>query len=671
MILKRYMLVFTVFVAVIVAGCSVAISPESVIKNNPNVKSFLNDYPNSEFVLVYYNVNESEGLTEEYIMNCGKELIPKNMYKFTVSDIDTEFYLIGYFDNDNNIVECIKKHSSQKTSENSKENDDSMKDSDKAEEEKDIGKNKEGVGESESGKNKIEVKYVYPEPESKLDSKYASFRIRTDVEVDCNFELTEKYEDKKTVVEVNPGASKTTTYFSYDYEKVKSGATYIAEFKCYAEGYDELKKEYVYYASYDDGKYSTDFVKIDITGCEDTDGGINYFKKGEIIDNNYDFHENYSTTDYCDTVGSSKPKWLVEYKCVEGYPPTQTIRFECEYGCENGACINKEGGSYSDDGKYEDDKYKEEDKYKDEDNYKDEDYYKDDEEYDDYDKNKDDNMNKVEIKYISPEEGSDINSKYLDFTVKTDEADCEIAVTQIIDEKYENIEHDKDKYSTSTYHIFNIDDLINGAKLKIVLECSASGKEDIRYEYYYHVNYDEADYDSDFVEVDIEGCEDSDGGIDYFSKGVVVDYSYVDEGVISHTVDYCDPVTSNDDDVKDLLIEYSCKDGYPMAKENKFWCVNGCDGGACRDDNGYFEDGFTAECTDSDGDDRSVKGNVIVKIHEIGNIDIQHDRCNGALSDDSVVYYNGVIEYGCSSDNILEYKVLECANGCKNGVCLN
>lgn len=72
-----------------------------------------------------------------------------------------------------------------------------------------------------------------------------------------------------------------------------------------------------------------------------------------------------------------------------------------------------------------------------------------------------------------------------------------------------------------------------------------------------------------------EGCEDSDGGLNYYLKSTLKDG---DGRVYPDYTDYC-----LEGDSKDVLLEYSCEfvDGKKvMVKENHF-CLDGCSEGAC------------------------------------------------------------------------------------------
>jgi len=64
--------------------------------------------------------------------------------------------------------------------------------------------------------------------------------------------------------------------------------------------------------------------------CTDSDGGVNYYKKGEVIDK---YGRKY--TDYC------YMNYLREYYCTS-YGFAMLKLYYCPQGCSNGACIRKE-----------------------------------------------------------------------------------------------------------------------------------------------------------------------------------------------------------------------------------------------------------------------------------------------------------------------------------------
>jgi len=68
------------------------------------------------------------------------------------------------------------------------------------------------------------------------------------------------------------------------------------------------------------------------SSCNDTDGGVNYYKKGTCEDDNGTY------TDSCDG------NYTIEYKCSDRNWCVEE-RFFCPYGCQDGACKLPEGQS--------------------------------------------------------------------------------------------------------------------------------------------------------------------------------------------------------------------------------------------------------------------------------------------------------------------------------------
>ncbi|MBD3248660.1 hypothetical protein GF336_01305 [Candidatus Woesearchaeota archaeon] len=149
-----------------------------------------------------------------------------------------------------------------------------------------------------------------------------------------------------------------------------------------------------------------------------------------------------------------------------------------------------------------------------------------------------------------------------------------------------------------------------------------------------------------------ESCIDSDGGKNYYVKGIVL---WGDESRSQYRAEdkcgyYIDGVWHDN-----LLDEHYCN-GTSWSHES-YECPNGCEDGACV----ILEE----ECTDSDsGKNYYVKGTVDT------THGIYEDQCIGEeLEDGSTKEY--VMEYFCNPESedvsSIEY---ECTNGCEDGACI-
>ena len=145
-------------------------------------------------------------------------------------------------------------------------------------------------------------------------------------------------------------------------------------------------------------------------------------------------------------------------------------------------------------------------------------------------------------------------------------------------------------------------------------------------------------------------CTDSDGGKDYFTKGVVRGKNPV-SGAWEDYSDYC---LGGEDAGK--VAEYYCS---PYGDEGgvriDYQCPNGCQDGAC------------LKCMDSDGGkDYFVKGTARGKNPLTGAWEDYSDYC---LSDEKEGY---VAEYYCSpyGDEGAIRIDYNCPNGCQDGACL-
>jgi len=167
--------------------------------------------------------------------------------------------------------------------------------------------------------------------------------------------------------------------------------------------------------------------------------------------------------------------------------------------------------------------------------------------------------------------------------------------------------------------------------------------------------YDSTSFEIKLGPIEEPTCTDSDGGRDYYMKGIV---SY---GNWTRT-DRCGLYDNNPSNDPNDLNEFYCRsDGEGV--EEVYKCPNGCKDGACLNQTQQ-----NATCTDSDGGlDYYVKGNV-----QIGN-NIYEDMCiKDKLTDlpDS----KDVSEYICAnyadgSPGSFNTQIYKCPNGCKDGAC--
>jgi len=76
--------------------------------------------------------------------------------------------------------------------------------------------------------------------------------------------------------------------------------------------------------------------------CTDSDGGLNYYSKGEVVFYGTDGLK-YTNYDYCSGTSIrylTEVMYLTEHDCVNGESSSSV--FKCPDGCENGACLTKE-----------------------------------------------------------------------------------------------------------------------------------------------------------------------------------------------------------------------------------------------------------------------------------------------------------------------------------------
>jgi hypothetical protein len=164
-------------------------------------------------------------------------------------------------------------------------------------------------------------------------------------------------------------------------------------------------------------------------------------------------------------------------------------------------------------------------------------------------------------------------------------------------------------------------------------------------------------------------CTDSDGGKNYFVKGV-------NEGLNSYSgpqIDFC----FNFDDLGEIpyenlsrptgtgVIEHYCDSSDNVANEG-YECSDGCNDGACIK---------IQSCSDTDGgNDAFNKGEIIAHIISSTTGDLEKvestDSCVGdGVLDDVFVIEHYCIDDGLGGQNYNSVSV-RCQNGCSNGACI-
>lgn len=93
---------------VVIAGCG-SIDINTAINKVPAVKTYLENNPDFNLQIVHYSLEESAALSGEFKANCGKDLVQKDIYRFIVND-GKSFSGVGYFDLNNEVLECFKKN---------------------------------------------------------------------------------------------------------------------------------------------------------------------------------------------------------------------------------------------------------------------------------------------------------------------------------------------------------------------------------------------------------------------------------------------------------------------------------------------------------------------------------------------------------------------------------
>ena len=160
----------------------------------------------------------------------------------------------------------------------------------------------------------------------------------------------------------------------------------------------------------------------------------------------------------------------------------------------------------------------------------------------------------------------------------------------------------------------------------------------------------EANETNNVMTKELSVCSDSDGGRDYYVKGLTS--GMTPAGYYTSRTDYCIPdpngLSSN------TLEEYYCYNN--LVYDYRYTCPHGCSDGAC-----------ISLCDDSDGGRNYYVKGLTSGITTVGYSTNRSDHCvrdeNGEITD-------VVEEYYCYNDLVYDYRYT-CPHGCFDGACLN
>ncbi len=107
---KRGLIISTILLAVFITGCAGFLNPAGFFKADPEIKKFLEQYPDADFTLTHYSPEESSSEFANIQKICGKELkAGKELYKAEIKDSASGLSVIAYFDMENQLMECVRK----------------------------------------------------------------------------------------------------------------------------------------------------------------------------------------------------------------------------------------------------------------------------------------------------------------------------------------------------------------------------------------------------------------------------------------------------------------------------------------------------------------------------------------------------------------------------------
>jgi len=103
---KIFITIMTI-VMLVTSGCS-QIDISDAIKHLPQVKQYLENNPDFDLEVVHFSESEISSIQNEFKANCGKELTAKSIYRFVIDD-KKSVSGVGYYDLNNQVLECFKK----------------------------------------------------------------------------------------------------------------------------------------------------------------------------------------------------------------------------------------------------------------------------------------------------------------------------------------------------------------------------------------------------------------------------------------------------------------------------------------------------------------------------------------------------------------------------------
>lgn len=347
--------------------------------------------------------------------------------------------------------------------------------------------------------------------------------------------------------------------------------------------------------------------------CEDSDGGVNYKDRGTTTGEKYGSPQTV-WTDNC--INSYK---MVEFYCGDSY--VENSFYDCEYGCEDGECINESGEA------------------------------------------------SFEIIHLFPQqyeifdcEDGDCGRFYADVdVVHNHHSNIEnVYVTVSIPElrlvHQQFIDELQPDFRSSPTDQFNInlpaDDGVNDVQSKIYTINFT-----IEYQYNGKDYYVEETYQRGIVRVEDITCQDSDAQ-DYFTKGEVkLSFPWGEDKEEDSCCDNCHTAPS---ETGKYVSEYICEGN--LMDRKVFECPNGCEDGAC------LSTGRTiVSCSDSDGKDNLGEKGYIQLVYKDGSSEIKIDGCEYSGEDsytkDWWCYVNEEGSQGYRSSEAV------CHYGCEYAVC--
>lgn len=102
------------FMLVILASGCLNLDPEALAKSNPLINKFIQEHPNAQVRITHFTAEQAKNIIDQIRKDCDNPYIDeKEFYKVTINDTATNFFAVGWIDWETKTIECAFKFSSE------------------------------------------------------------------------------------------------------------------------------------------------------------------------------------------------------------------------------------------------------------------------------------------------------------------------------------------------------------------------------------------------------------------------------------------------------------------------------------------------------------------------------------------------------------------------------